>query len=136
MGEAVDDMRRYFTREAWLRWGARYFNDWPGPWGPLFREMEASLDVDPSSDRAQALLARSIALWNQGVESDARLHREVREGYGRAWADREQWPAELKRRYADFRIQEIGGFLGRASWESARRRGLVQTYTSGTRSIA
>ena len=93
--------------------------------------------------RTASINVRKV-LWTCGeldlhfehVESDARLHREVREGYGRAWADREQWPAELKRRYADFRIQEIGGFLGRASWESARRRGLVQTYTSGTRSIA
>ena len=55
-----------------------------------------------------------------------------------AWraAFRDRWPRELQRRYAEFRIAEIVRFLGAASMESWRRRGLVHAYTTGRRSTA
>ena len=139
MQHAAEQMRGYFSDDAWTRWGARYFEDWPGrEWGALFREIEASLDEDPAGDRAQALLVQSGRLWNAGIGSDRQLSTDVREGYGKAWSARESWPAELKRRYADFKIERIARFLGDAAMASARLRGLVQTYTftTPTRSIA
>src|SRR5262245_26719016 len=57
MGEALEMMRGYFNDDAWTKWGQHYFHDWPSAaWRALFREIEASVDEDPSSDHAQALL--------------------------------------------------------------------------------
>lgn len=142
MQDALESMRTYFSDDAWTNWGRRYFHDWPpAAWRALFRDIEAALDEDPSSDRAQDLLDRSTALWNSDIGSNTVLARSVGEGYGKAWNARDRWPRELQRRYAEFRIGEIARFLGdasMASWRrrvaSWRRRGLVHTYTTGRRS--
>jgi len=75
-------------------------------------------------------------LWDSDIGSDTLLARAVRDGYGKAWNARDRWPRELQRRYAEFRIAEIVRFLGAASMESWRRRGLVHPYTTGRRSTA
>jgi MerR family transcriptional regulator, thiopeptide resistance regulator len=130
--DALEAMRRYFSDEAWTKWGEQYFYDWPpAAWRVLFRDIEASLDQDPSSDRAQELLDRATTLWDGSVGSDPTLSRAVREGYGKAWQSRDRWPRELRRRYAEFRIDAIAKFLGATAMASWRRRGLVRTYTTG-----
>jgi len=136
MLDALEAMRGYFSDDAWTKWGQRYFHDWPSAaLRALFRDIEAALNVDPASERAQQLLDRSTALWQADIGADVVLGRAVREGYGKAWAARDRWPRELQRRYAEFKIEEIAKFLGAASWASWHRRGLVQTYTTGRRSI-
>ena len=136
MLDAREAMRGYFSDEAWMKWGERYFHDWPSAaWRALFRDIESALSVDPASERAQELLDRSTALWQADIREDVGLGRAVREGYGKAWGARDRWPRELQRRYAEFKIEAIATFLGAASWASWRRRGLVRTYTTG-RSIA
>ena len=137
MQEALEAMRGYFSDEAWTKWGAHYFCDWPtAAWRVLFRDIEASLDQDPASERAQELLDRATTLWDANIGSDPTLSRAVREGYGTAWQSRDRWPRELQRRYAEFRIEAIATFLGEAAMASWRRRGLVRTYTTGRRSTA
>lgn len=137
MQEVLEAMRGYFSDEAWTKWGAHYFYDWPSAaWRALFRDIEASLDEDPASDHAQELLDRSTTLWQAGIDSDPALLRAVRNGFGKAWQSRDRWPRELQRRYAEFKIEQIARFLGAASMESWRRRGLVRTYTTGRRSTA
>ena len=137
MQDVLEAMRGYFSDEAWTKWGEQYFYDCPtAAWRVLFRDIEASLDQDPSSDRAQELLDRTTTLWNATIGSDWTLSRAVREGYGKAWQSRDRWPRELRRRYAEFQIDAIGKFLGEAAMASWRRRGLVQTYTTGRRSTA
>jgi DNA-binding transcriptional MerR regulator len=137
MQDALEHMQAYFSDEAWAKWGERYFHDWPSAaWRAVFREIEASLDDDPSSDHAQELLQRTITLWNADVGSDDALRREVREGYGRAWHSRDRWPRELQRRYGEFKIEEIAKFLGAVQIASWRTRGLVHTYTTDHRSTA
>ena len=137
MQDALESMRGYFSDEAWTQWGEQYFNDWPtAPWRALFRDVQASLDEDPASDRAQELMDRATALWDAGVGSDPALSRAVREGYGKAWQSRDRWPRELQHRYAEFQIEAIAAFLGEAAMASWRRRGLVQTFTTGRRSTA
>ena len=137
MQDAVEAMRGYFSDEAWTKWGEQYFYDWPtAAWRVLFRDIEASLDQDPASDRAQELLDRATTLWDGSIGSDPTLSRAVREGYGKAWQARDRWPRELQRRYAEFRIEAIAKFLGEAAMASWRRRGLVRTYTTGRRSTA
>ena len=135
--DALEAMRGYFSDEAWTKWGHQYFHDWPSAsWRVLFRDIEASLDADPAGDRAQALLDRATTLWDANIGPDQALSRAVREGYGKAWQSRDRWPRKLRRRYAEFKIEQIARFLGAASLESWRRRGLVQTYTTGRRSTA
>lgn len=137
MQDALESMRTYFSEDAWSRWGARYFLDWPSAaWRALFRDIEASLDEDPAGGDSLELLDRATALWNADIGSDAALARAVREGYGKAWHARDRWPRELQRRYAEFKIEEIARFLGEASLASWRRRGLVRTYTTGRRETA
>ncbi len=137
MQEALEVMRGYFSDEAWTKWGARYFYDWPSAaWRALFRDIEAALTIDPASERAQELVERSIALWQADIGEDPRLGRAVREGYGKAWGARDRWRRELQRRYAEFKIDEIAKFLGKASWASWHRRGLVHTYRTDMHSIA
>jgi hypothetical protein len=131
MQEALDVMRGYFSDDAWAQWGAHYFDDWPpAAWRALFRDVEASLDEDPGSARAQELLNRAKMLWDANIGSDAALSRAVRDGYGKAWNARDRWPRELQRRYAEFKIEEIGRFLGAAAMASWRTRGLIHTYTA------
>ena len=137
MQDVLEAMRGYFSDEAWTNWGAHYFYDWPSAaWRALFRDIEASLDEDPASDQAQALLDRSTTLWQAGIASDSALLRAVRDGFGKAWQSRDRWPRELRRRYEEFQIDAIAKFLGDAAMASWRRRGLVQTYTTGRRSTA
>jgi DNA-binding transcriptional MerR regulator len=131
--EVLESMRSYFSDDAWAKWGEDYFHDWPSPaWRAVFRDVEAALDVDPGSERAQALLARATELWNASIGSDASLARAVRHGYGQAWHVRDRWPRELQRRYAEFRIEAIARFLGAVAMASWRRDGLVQTYVAST----
>jgi MerR family transcriptional regulator, thiopeptide resistance regulator len=130
MQDALESMRAYFSDDAWTKWGERYFQDWPSAaWRAVFRDIEASLDEDPASDHAQQLLQRTITLWNAGIGPDEALRRAVREGYGTAWHSRDRWPRELRRRYADFRIDEIARFLGAVQMASWRSRGLIHTYS-------
>ena len=78
VGEA---MRGDFSDEAWTKWGEQYSHDWPtAAWRVLFRDIEASLDQDPASDRSQELLDRATTLWDANVGSDPTLSRAVREG--------------------------------------------------------
>jgi DNA-binding transcriptional MerR regulator len=137
MQDVLEAMRGYFTDDAWTKWGEQYFYDWPtAAWRVLFRDIEASLDQDPASDRAQELLDRTTTLWHATIGSDQALSRAVHDGLGKAWQPRDRWPRELQRRYAEFRCEAIAKFLGAASLASWRRRGLVQTYTTGRRSTA
>jgi DNA-binding transcriptional MerR regulator len=129
MQGALEHMRAYFSEEAWTKWGERYFHDWPSAgWRAIFREIESSLGDDPASDRAQQLLRRAIALWTADIAEDAALGRAVREGYARAWQSRDRWPRELRRRYAEFRIAEIGQYLGAVQMAAWRAQGLIRTY--------
>ena len=130
MQDVLESMRGYFSDEAWTKWGEPYFHEWPSAaWRALFRDVEAALGDEPDSDRALGLLERWMAQWRADIGADAALERAVREGYGKAWQARDRWPRELQGRFREFKIEEIGRFLGAVQMASWRRRGLVQTYT-------
>lgn len=61
---------------------------------------------DPASEKVQALVARWVAL----TSSDP----EVREGNMKAWADRNNWPAAMQQRNAEFHMDKIAPFIGQA----------------------
>ncbi len=88
MLDALEAMRGYFSDEAWMKWGERYFHDWPSAaWRALFRDIESALSVDPASERAQELLDRSTALWQADIGADVApgsgRSRGLRQGVGR-----------------------------------------------------
>jgi DNA-binding transcriptional MerR regulator len=128
MQDSVDEMRRYYTDEAWAAWKHSY-EDWPSPeWQALYRDVNAALDAEPSMDPAgadaQALGSRWLALDRGQTAASA-----VRTGLRKAWADREHWPPALKARLATFRADRAMRFVNTVLWERweaerlARERG-------------
>ena len=106
----VDAMRRYFSDEAWEQW-KHYYADWPSPeWRALYREVSAALDADPAGDRAQALADRWLSL------AKSQPAGAIRTGLIKAWADREHWPAALRRRLVEFDVERTTEFINEALW--------------------
>ena len=58
----------------------------------LFRQIEAAIDEEPSSDRAQALAAEWTSLNHELSGHDP----DVLTGLLTAWADRQHWSATLR----------------------------------------
>jgi hypothetical protein len=107
----IDAMRKYYSDDAWAQW-ARYYDDWPSPaWQALYRDIGTALGSDPAAPRAQALADR----WQALTKADA-VTPAVRTGMIKAWADREQWPASLKRRMEEFDVERATRFIADALW--------------------
>ena len=123
MPREPDGMRKYFTDEAWERWGSHY-DDWPPPsWRELYEDVLASLDEDPCGERAEALLLRMFALWHRDSGGDRQVQWQIQEGVMKAWRDRDRWPEPLRQRYEELRIAEVARFLGRVSQMVFLKRG-------------
>jgi DNA-binding transcriptional MerR regulator len=119
-------MARYFNADAWPV-AKRFYEVWPTPeWVALYRDIAAAIPGGPASAQAEDLLQRWNTLgrsfWEE-MTSDPRLSRELHEGFARAWRDRQHWPAALKRRFADYRMNEIAAFLGKMAFAIGHRRG-------------
>jgi MerR family transcriptional regulator, thiopeptide resistance regulator len=80
-------------------------------WTELFRDVEASLDEDPKSEKAQALLGR----WRKLVEGFTGGDPQITEGLGKVWADRGNWPAQMKEQSAPFVNPKVWEFIKKAS---------------------
>jgi MerR family transcriptional regulator, thiopeptide resistance regulator len=129
--------RKYFSPEAWARWGHHY-EDWPTPrWRELFREVESCLHLDPSSDRAEALLSKWLRLWHEDV-GDGPIEFAIRDGIGKWWADRHNWPDPVKERVLDVKLVAVLAFLGRTSMSIFNRKGPMyfNAFRNRTRSVA
>ena len=106
----VDVMRKYYSDEAWEQW-KHYYDDWPSDeWRTLYQEVGAALDDDPASERAQSLADRWLTLAQREPAG------AIRTGLIKAWADREHWPAVLRRRLAEFDIERGMAFINAAVW--------------------
>ena len=79
-------------------------------WTDLFRDVEAALGEDPASEKVQALAAR----WKKLVEAFTGGDRDISEGLGKAWADRENWSPTLQQQSAPFANKRIWEFMGKA----------------------
>jgi MerR family transcriptional regulator, thiopeptide resistance regulator len=123
-------MRRYYTDQAWLD-KERIARQTPAEarkknneaMRQVFAEIEAEIDLDPASERAQALTRR----WLQLAEFAHGGNDGVRAGNIAAWKDRPHWPREqqdrllagfgldLNHRTASMqRFEAVTQFLGRA----------------------
>ena len=111
-------MHRYFSDEAWPI-ARRFYEEWPGEhWVALYREIAAAIPDGPATARAQELVDRwntlAQALWRD-LTTDRNLSRQLHEGFARAWRDRHNWPGVIRRRFADYRMDEVAAFLGRVA---------------------
>jgi DNA-binding transcriptional MerR regulator len=119
----AEGMRKYFSDEAWERWGSHYA-DWPPPpWRTLYEDVLASLDEDPCGERAEALLVRMHALWNRDTGGDRSVQLQIQEGVIKAWRDRDRWPEPMRQRFDELRMGEIARFMGRVSQMVFLKRG-------------
>src|SRR5262249_601010 len=69
------------------------------------------LDRDPGSEEAQAFVGRWFALWKRAIQGDP----DVQVDSPTAWMDRANWPAAMKQRVAEFRLEEIMEFIKKAA---------------------
>lgn len=112
MHDELDVMKKYFSEDAWAE-ARRHYERWPSPeWRELYRDVEAALGDDPAGEHGRALAARWIALSRRDAGGDVR----VRAGLMKAWIDRDQWPAALQQRIAEFNLEQIGSFINKAGW--------------------
>jgi DNA-binding transcriptional MerR regulator len=106
MQSDIDAMKKYYSEEAWSKVEPRYEGEFSQEWIDLFRDLEAVLGEDPASEKVQSLVAR----WRSLTSSDP----EVQMGAAKAWADRNNWPAAMQQRIADFHMDKIAPFIGQA----------------------
>jgi DNA-binding transcriptional MerR regulator len=107
----IDVMRKYYSDEAWARW-EHYYEDWPSPaWQALYRDVSAAMGSDPAAPHVQTLADR----WQVLTKEDAVTPAD-RNGLIKAWADREHWPASLKRRLEEFDVERATRFIAEALW--------------------
>ena len=65
-------------------------------WIALFADIEASLDEDPASPKAQALAVR----WRELLVGFTGGDPEIQKGLNKMWSDQQNWPAPQRERYA------------------------------------
>jgi DNA-binding transcriptional MerR regulator len=118
MQEDTEFMNKYYSEEAQAKlaekrkeWNPEMQAEVSRAWSELFRDVEAALDEDPASEKAQALAAR----WRKLVESFTGGDPEVSRGVGKAWADRSNWPGTVKEQSAPFVNPKVWEFIKKAS---------------------
>ena len=118
MQDDIEVMKKYYsTAEAWEQ-RRRFHEEGPSPeWKELYRDVIASLGEDPAGEKAQALADRWLALSVRAWGGDP----EVQTSNITAWMDREHWPPSMKRRLAEFRLEEVMDFIQQAAWFSRRK---------------
>ncbi len=125
-----NSMRKYYTDQAWLD-KERIARERPAEdfkknvlaLRKLFAEIEADIDLDPASERAQELTKQ----WLMLAEYAHGGNEAVRAGNTQAWNDYQNWPQDdqdrllaafdldLKDRAASLlRFESVTKFLGRA----------------------
>jgi DNA-binding transcriptional MerR regulator len=117
MQNGVETMKKYYSEEAWER-HRRYYQEGPSPdWQTLYRGVIALLDEDPGAPAAQAAAERWLALSIRAQQGDP----EVQIDSATAWVDRASWPAVMKRRIEEYRVEEVMRFMHKAGIACRRK---------------
>jgi len=107
MQDAVESMKKYYTKEAWEK-RRRYYEDGPAEeWHRLYRDINGALQEDPGGERAQALADRWIDLSLRAYQGDPNLQTDS----PAAWMDRAHWPDAMKQRIAQFNLEAVHEFI-------------------------
>jgi len=118
MQSDIEVMKKYYsTEEAWEK-RRRYYEEGPSQeWQELYRDIRAALGEDPAGEEAQALADRWLKLSVRAWIGEP----EVQTDSMTAWVDREHWPPAMKRRIAEFNLEEVNQFIQRVVL-SARKK--------------
>jgi hypothetical protein len=73
----------------------------------LFRDIQASLNEDPASVKAQALATR----WTGLVDKLRGRDPAVKAGWRNMWNDRKHWPPLLQKSLGSFDLDRISNFI-------------------------
>jgi len=113
----IELMKKYYSEEAWER-RRRYSAEGPSAeWQALYREVGALIGTDPGSDQAQDVADRWLALAVRSYAGDP----DVQTDSMTAWMDREHWPPAMKRRIAEFKLEEVTAFIKQAATSSPKQ---------------
>jgi DNA-binding transcriptional MerR regulator len=103
MQDETDWTKQYYSPEAQEKieqrkamWSPEMQEEVTRKWNALFADIEAALDEDPASPKAQALAAR----WRELVSGFTGGDPEIQKGLNRMWQDQQNWPAPQRERYA------------------------------------
>ena len=114
---AAATMRRYYTDEGWQR-RRRYYEEGPADeWRALYAALSDLVGHDPASDEVQAAADRWLALTWRAYAGD----RAVQTDSMTAWADREHWPARMKRRIDEFNLEAVTALIQQAAQSAPKR---------------
>jgi DNA-binding transcriptional MerR regulator len=117
MQDGISVMKKYYSEEAW-ELHRRYYEQGPSPeWKDLYRDAQALLGNDPACDEAQALMERWFELSRRAWYGDP----QVQTHSPAAWMDRANWPEAMKQRAAEFRMEEVQGFIKQAALASRKK---------------
>lgn len=111
-------MKKYYsTDEAWEK-RQRYYEEGPSQeWQALYLDVRAALGTDPASETAQALADRWLKLSARAFGGDP----EVQTDSMTAWKDRDHWPPAMKRRLAEFQMEEANAFIQQAALAARKK---------------
>jgi hypothetical protein len=98
----TDGMKKYYNAEARKLlaerqnlWSPELQKEVEQKWTALFHDIEAAAasEMDPASPAAQALAERQAKL----IEGFTGGHAAIEDGLGKLWADKSNWPEEMKK---------------------------------------
>jgi len=114
---AAATMRRYYTDEGWQR-RRRYYEEGPADeWRVLYAALSDLVGHDPASDEVQAAADRWLALTWRAYTGDPAVQTDSMT----AWADREHWPARMKRRIDEFNLEAVTALIQQAAQAAPKR---------------
>jgi MerR family transcriptional regulator, thiopeptide resistance regulator len=115
MQNTTDWSKRYYSDDAQAKieerkkaWNPELQEQVTKDWNSLFADIEASLEEDPASAKAQELAGR----WKNLLKGFTGGDPEIQKGLNAMYGDRENWPAEQRERYSI--KPEIWGFIQKA----------------------
>ena len=114
---AAAAMKRYYTDEGWQR-RRRYYEEGPAAeWRDLYRTLSALTGEDPASEPVQSAVDRWLALSIRAYTGDPNAQTDS----PTAWADRERWPARMKRRIDEFNLEAVHALVQAAAQAAPRK---------------
>ena len=110
-------MKRYYTDEGWQR-RRRYYEEGPAAeWRDLYRTLSALTGEDPASEPVQSAVDRWLALSIRAYTGDPNAQTDS----PTAWADRERWPARMKRRIDEFNLEAVHALVQAAAQAAPKK---------------
>jgi MerR family transcriptional regulator, thiopeptide resistance regulator len=108
---------KYYSEEARAKidarkkeWNSELQEQVSKQWTELFRDVEAALNEDPGSPKAQALAAR----WKTLVEGFTGGDPEVTKGLAAVWKDRANLPASTQQQMKPYSNPKVHEFIQKA----------------------